>query len=146
MTRLPLLLALALTACDSAIVDQGEPGERGERGPQGAAGRAGARGPRGEAWKPATYVVEASADVPENADPQGTVVQVFCDLGDLAMNGGCQWGDLRGDHMAEVRAYLAGPIGQAAGEDTFNGWQCHGIGTGEETAIYVVATCLDMSD
>lgn len=138
-----LLACLLLTACSSTVAEKGDPGPAG---PRGETGRVGPRGMPGEAWQPVTYVVRAQVDVPADADPSGAVAQVYCDEGDLVLHGGCQWGDWRGDHVAEVRAYLQGPIGQEGGPNTFRGWQCHGVGTGEASAVYVVATCLEMGD
>lgn len=144
MTRSTLLASmLLLTACDSAIVDRGEPGPVGARGPAGPPGPQGRAGRDVATLAPSTYVVRGSEAVPASRTVDATIAQAFCDEGDLVLNGGCEWGDWRGDHFAEVRAYLTGPIGQDGGPDGFRGWQCHGIGMGEETAIYVVAMCLE---
>lgn len=130
---------LLLAGCDASVISRGD---RGEPGPAGQEGKRGPRGLQGPGFELEVYIVEGSAPVTSSEDM--TIAQAYCDEGDMVLTGGCQWGDLRGagDHYAEVRPYLAGPIGHQDGQDGFSGWQCHGLGMGEATSVYVTATCV----
>jgi hypothetical protein len=140
MRCLLAFVALALLGCEPVVLPTAE-GEHGEPGPAGQDGRDGERGPAGPAWRPRTHIVQEFVDVEPG---QWDTAQAFCDDGAMALHGGCQWGDWRGDHVP-MRPMLATGIGQGTLKDGFEGWQCQGANEGEvPTRIYVTVTCLEI--
>lgn len=129
-TRLALLLAIAIPACDASVSND-DPAEAAVEGPQGPRGERGPRGATGLPGLPAaieTYKATGH-DTGDGTVPRESIA--WCREGDVVLAGGCSF--TRGAEQITSRPYR---------EDGVDAWQCASAVEAGEIVTDSYAICL----